>query len=696
MIHPNLKSQKTNQTDASNEGAVRAFAMQNADVVLYLLSLIDDIGHRFPHSVYSCAAQALDKKTIKTRFSHEGLSFATKALPLLSEGLFHFLETGNVSYPSFKIKDGTVHPVFLHGLFRLACSTNEYQVEAIRCIYQISVCFKKLKGPYPDSVLRKQYANFVATDKELADIDWFSDVNFPILQQARVEINNLFKNKELDLWVKPRPGPGATNTPVAKHLRYRPHVLYTQINDVIDYIDMFFVNSYDVIHQAKTWLTLYRNKRQYPRSRYKTVFKTFGKGRGICIEENEVQFMQQAYRRALYRIVERSPLTRGRINFSDQSINAKLALASSIDRTYATLDLSEASDRNARELVSWIFQDTTFHNALMALSTKYVDYPDLDGAESIKTFKYAPMGSALCFPVMSLLYWALCRSIIHLSGADNGHKKEVYVYGDDIVVPSQTVEAILTYLPRFGMKINSNKSFYRSHFRESCGVHAYQGIDITPVYVKHIPVTGSISQLVSCINVESQLFEKGFANTARLMRCHVESQTGTLPIVSRKSPIFGFKRSGTFLPQVLGRTRSKIDVWGNLLLKFRVVGVKQHKTPPPTELECYLRSRLTNAFEREIGDNPEREELYTRWEYVRWSQLTGSRQSVEWWLVHFPCLGSTHLTDGRAQRDVTREKLYDNLPMFVRSEVRRETVRTGSYYFPSYGPPEFSHSNYLP
>lgn len=685
-LNPNLKSQQDQNARTSKQDPVKIYARENMGVIRYLCSLIDDFSHHLPLHVYSCAAQAKDKSTMLRRFDHEGLSFATKALPLLSEGLFLYLETGKVSYPSFVLKEDTGHPAFLSGLFRLAYGQGEYQVTAIKLIYQLSVSFAKLKGPYSDSVLVKQYNDFVATDKALADIDWFSDVNLPILQQARVEINSIFKDVDLDHLAKPRPGPGATNTPVAKNMRFRPHVLYTQVNDVVDYMDMYNVHPYDVVHQTKMWTDLHNNKISSPRSRFKTVFKKFGKGRGICIEEAEVQFIQQAYRRALYAVVESHPETTGKINFSKQDVNALLALMASWTGQMGTLDLSEASDRNARELVSWIWQDTSFHDTLMALSTRYVDFPDVPGSESIRTFKYAPMGSALCFPIMSLLYWALCRSIIHNSVLSNTLKKDVYVYGDDIVVPTPAVEAILTYLPRFGMKVNTTKSFYRSGFRESCGVHAFNGVAITPVYVKHIPSTNSVSQLVSCIAVESQLHAAGYPNTARLMRSEVEYHTGALPMVSNKTSLFGFKRDGCFMPVSHGRDRCRVDAWGNPTFKFRsVFGKGASQLRPPTEQECYLRERLTSASVREIGGNPD--EFFTRWGYVQLSQMYGSIPNQKWWDKVFPGMKNLkHLNDDRSDRDIKTEKLYESLPNCVKSDDYPLSHRKKSHFRPYYGP----------
>jgi len=496
-MSPHLKSQNVAHATKSKE--LDTYYKDHKSVVQYVVALIKDFSKHLPLSVYSGAAQAKDIECVERRMKSEGLTFATQTLPKLSEGLFQYFETGYVNYPSFALDKHGVHPVFLRKLFSLACRDSEHKVTAIKLIYQISTMFSKLKGPYPHSVLRKQLADFVEVDKMLGNLDWFDPTTLAIMQQARVEIRTLFENNDVILRAKPRPGPGATNTPVAKHLRYRPHVLYTQIDKVLDYTEFFSVNPLDNIHQTKKWVTLYNKKRDFPTSRQKFVHKKVGKARGICIEENDVMFMQQAFRYSLYDWIEKHPLTKGRICFRDQSVNQTLALASSWTGQMATLDESEASDRIARELVSWLYQDTDIHDILMALSTRVIEFPKEFDEPPLRTNKYAPMGSALCFPIMASVHWALIRAILLLHGNTSASREEIYVYGDDIILPIRHVDLVLTHLPRFGIKLNVSKSFYRSGFRESCGVHAYNGVNITPVYVKHIPVSPSITFAMSCI-----------------------------------------------------------------------------------------------------------------------------------------------------------------------------------------------------
>lgn len=640
-----VKKQRQNQKEVFKQ-----FYSTSNDVIVYMIALLDDFAEILPE-VYSKAAHLRDISYLTKRYEAEGLSFVTLTLPKLAEGLLEYLETGQGRYPSFKLRTGTDYPVFLQQLFRHAYQkTSAHHCKCVELIYQFSVAFSKFKGPYKESVLLKQLQDFVSVDEELDKIDWFDYDSFPILERARVIIEELFENFSLDD-ARPRPGPGATNTPVAKHMRYRPHRLYTQIDDVLPYVEFFNVNEVDVINQTKFYRELYQSKRHQPRARFKYVPKKAGKARGISIEENEMQYFQQAFKHAMYSYLEGHPYTSGCINFTEQVVNATLALLSSESLEFATLDMKEASDRVARELVSWLFQNTVLHDILMALSTKWIDLPDLgEGEQSLYTRKFAPMGSGLCFPVMACVHWALCTAILQLFSSTCPAKK-VFVYGDDILVPSEDAELIFKWLPSFGMKLNKQKSFYRSHFRESCGTHAYKGKDITPVYFKFTPQK-TISSAMSCIANECTMHSKGYRHVAMALRKAIRESHGDLPYVNVNSPIFGFKRIDVREPSNFYSLRTK-RAWTHIhrcepnmsdLFRVRVVVTPSECDEPPTENECYLRHVLTKAHARWIGGEPL--DVFTKWQYVSYPQLCGYTEPV-WVHKLFNFLGDQNETDQR-------------------------------------------------
>lgn len=501
---------------------------------------------------YSYADYTLDLATLKRRVDREGLGFATKTLPTLGLGLIQLAANQEASFPQFKLNRSMKYPAFLGRLFHLALEESDTFIRqtAFDLLYSFTVAFKKLKGPYDKKVLFKQFKTFLDVDSELDNLDLFEESTFSILESARAIVFGIVRDFSLDQVTRilPRPGPGATNTPTEKTDRFRPSVLYKQIHNVLDYQEWWYPNPWDACCESRKYLALHAKSVDYPIARFKFVDKVVDKPRGICIEENEMQVMQQAFRCALSWLIQAAlyPL----IAFDDQSINAGLAFKSSFNGEHATLDMSEASDRVYRGVVSWMFQDNQeLHDALMALSTRYVEAPkelqdDFPGLH--KTQKYAPMGSALCFPVMSLVHYALCAAIVeHNAGviAETRTKiKQIYVYGDDIICPVDCVQSIFDWLPVFGMKLNKTKSFYSGRFRESCGVHAYEGVDVTPVYVKYIPYHNTSDAKASVMQNERDLYKKGFEHTAELLRAEFRGQYGQVPLVPEGISLAGFSR----------------------------------------------------------------------------------------------------------------------------------------------------------
>jgi hypothetical protein len=214
--------------------------------------------------------------------------------------------------------------------------------------------------------------------------------------------------------------------------------------------------------------------------------------------------------------------------------------------------MSEASDRVSRELVYRLFGDTPLWPMLDAVSTRVITFPqDIKGVPSeLYVQKFAPMGSAVCFPIMAIVHFALIKAIIQLStiGSAMEVSKHVYVYGDDIIIPREAVQAVYDYLPLFGMKINEEKSFHKSYFRESCGLHAYKGKEVTPVYNNYTLTStqerDDTTTLLSSVAKEYGYAYKGFRTTSRVIREHTHHAYGQLPFSAADSPLLAWKRDG--------------------------------------------------------------------------------------------------------------------------------------------------------
>jgi hypothetical protein len=508
-----------------------------------LCAILDDAFNLLPS--YRSADCARDKTTIHRRIKNEGIGFATVALPRLFNELLSKLEGAEPSFEGFRKSPSSRLPVFVGELLDMVVSQGPEDKIALECLYALCVAFKKLKGDYPKDILSKCIDKFIATDESLLSVDYTDSKTSEIVRRAKRYIDTIFRTIDINNIV-PKPGPGAVNTPLKPYMRYEPHVRYAQLDSAFPYRNWFYTNAFGFRESVRKYFSL--ENKIYPKSRLKFVHKYVGKPRGICIEENETQYLQQGLKNLLYKQIESHPMTKGRVNFKSQQVNRDLALKSSLDMFFSTIDMSEASDRVARDLVYILFRDTPLLDYLDAVSTRFITFPDDVRTGELLAQKFAPMGSAVCFPIMAIVHFALCKAIIATSGLENARKasKQVYVYGDDILTPSEFTEEIFTHLPRFGMKLNKEKSYYQSSFRESCGIHAYKGVDITPVYNNYTlndkHERKDSTRLLSSLAKEYAYHKKGMHISAAVIRRHIHFVYGQLPFGKPTSRLLCYKR----------------------------------------------------------------------------------------------------------------------------------------------------------
>lgn len=163
------------------------------------------------------------------------------------------------------------------------------------------------------------------------------------------------------------------------------------------------------------------------------------------------------------------------VNLYDQTINQKLARAGSLDGSYATIDLSAASDSICTELVNSLLP-LDWSALLGVLRTGVIEFR---GTE-VRLEKFSSMGNGYTFELESLLFYGLANAVCEYLDVEG----VVSVYGDDIIVPTEAAETLIRVLRYCGFKTNVDKTFVEGPFRESCGADYLRGIDIRPVYKK--------------------------------------------------------------------------------------------------------------------------------------------------------------------------------------------------------------------
>jgi hypothetical protein len=282
-----------------------------------------------------------------------------------------------------------------------------------------------------------------------------------------------------------------------------------------------------------------------------------------------MQYTQQGIRDSLYEIIESHWPSSGHVNFRDQSINQSLAMTSSSDGRLATIDLADASDRVPRDLALSMFDSNPdLRDAIDACRSRNAELPD--GTIIGPLNKFASMGSALCFPIEAMYFYTICvvallremdlpvtqSSVSQLDGL-------VHVYGDDIIVPVAYADTILDHLQKYNCKVNHSKTFVTGKFRESCGIDAYDGVDVTPTYIRRLRPQNrrQASQVISWVSTANSFYLKGYWRTSQYMFSCIEKILGSLPYVSEDSE--GLGRVSYLGYRSIGR-------WNRTLQRFEV------------------------------------------------------------------------------------------------------------------------------
>lgn len=215
------------------------------------------------------------------------------------------------------------------------------------------------------------------------------------------------------------------------------------------------------------------------------VPKQYDKDRLITVEPCYASFVQQYVRRVLLESIHAGVLrhTCMDLGYTDgQAIQRRLAQKASEDRSLATLDLKDASDNITWDVVQDVFPIWVVDLLNIARSTwisaNVCGEDQIDGRIYTRRLSiYAGMGNATTFVVETLFFTAYVKAVARMCGLK---RPQVSVFGDDVICSTDTAMSLLNYESSYFI-INRTKSFYRStdRLRESCGIFAYNGKDIT-------------------------------------------------------------------------------------------------------------------------------------------------------------------------------------------------------------------------
>jgi hypothetical protein len=570
-----------------------------------LATLLTDVQTSFSE-VISPRALRLTIQKVEKRCAREGLGFLTKTLPRLGKAFDKALlakEPFNCPREFARIR-GSKLPMFCGELFARVFGHDGVLllspcVTSIGHIRQIAFVFYKLELPCNSRLKNAVIDQFVKTEDDIASYDdLFAEIaslvdcspeNFDrihpkeasrVVRSARRLLARVFSGFNPED-ILPRNGPGVVSTKEQLDGKFHFGRINPRIQRVYPF-DAYFCASQG--HVCDTYSELLNKLEIESSARVLLVPKDSRGPRLISCEPLEFQWVQQGLGRAIVAWVERHPLTRGSVNFTNQQPNQFGALLGSSTGRYSTLDLKEASDRVTVGLVKLLFPSHvyTYLDACRSLSTVLPD------GRVLKLRKFAPMGSALCFPIMALTIWSLLRSC----STDADARKSVLVYGDDVVVRAdQTANAINT-LESFGLIVNRDKTCDHGFFRESCGVDAYKGVNVTPVRIKtlwHHHIAADV--YTSYIESSNNLYKRGYMLTSELIAGMLQAVYGFVPskdmllacpslhVISgthrhfRRRTNSNLQRLEWLVPEVVSRPIKRVtDGWSMLLRYFTEAG----------------------------------------------------------------------------------------------------------------------------
>lgn len=326
-------------------------------------------------------------------------------------------------------------------------------------------------------------------------------------------------------------------------------------------------------------------------SRLIKVPKTHKGPRLIASEPIANQWIQQGLEDFLARYFSSSFVGKA-VRLADQTWNQRLAQKASLG-SHATIDLSSASDRLSCYVVERVFRTRPdLLAAIMACRTSSLSNPlDKRFPNVMRIRKFAMMGSALTFPIQSLVFFCVTvasvlstrklapsmRNIIRVT-------EELGVYGDDIIVPVDSVQTLMSNLSALGLKVNSSKSFWRGSFRESCGADWYAGECVTPAYIRSDFDPSTPSSASTVIETSNNFHSKGFWVTAAyLMERLPVGLRNKVAVHSPSSAIKGFlSYAGERLDHLRKRWNARLQRW-----EYRVLA-----------LEAKARSGAPDGFDR--------------------------------------------------------------------------------------------------
>jgi hypothetical protein len=164
----------------------------------------------------------------------------------------------------------------------------------------------------------------------------------------------------------------------------------------------------------------------------------------------------------------------------------------SISRSHATADLTSASQSLTSDTLNRVLP-REWYVAIRRTFSRQLDCKVNGRKSTMYTSSVLPMGNGLTFPVETLVFYCILKSIQELTGVQG----LISVYGDDLIYPSKLHKYVVRIFPEFRFILNLDKTFVSAYFRESCGSDYYRGVDSRPAMLPQAQINATPTQHLS-------------------------------------------------------------------------------------------------------------------------------------------------------------------------------------------------------
>lgn len=214
-------------------------------------------------------------------------------------------------------------------------------------------------------------------------------------------------------------------------------------------------------------------------SEFFTVYKDATTDRGCETQPT----LNGAYQLGTGRYLKRKLKDAGLDLSRGKEIHMQVACEASITGRHATVDLKSASDLKCKILVNFLLPEC-WADWLNTLRAPLIKTP---GGSYRRLEKFSGMGNGYTFELETIIFAAIAAEAMVSSGVEPVLGGNLWVFGDDIIVPTECATNVLCALRLCGFVPNERKTFVEGNFRESCGGDFFSGCAVRPIYIEEDP-----------------------------------------------------------------------------------------------------------------------------------------------------------------------------------------------------------------